>query len=193
MKFLHSRQGNGTYVLVSKEDALIQTLAAAPGRIVERGINPGDLGRHIHILDRSLTDSFASYLPSGWTLYIGSMVEPVRRASLTPATGSLREGLERTLTVLGPGLSPSLRTAGFMPYRGRIKRATGTPEGHRPVAAAVATGDRAKARQYTLSPVREGRMDHLIPNREGALNFQSDTVTDLQETRNLTSSSFPVA
>jgi biotin operon repressor len=112
IKFLHSRQGNGTYVIVSSEDALIQPLAAVHGRDCRAGDNPGDFGRQIHIrsaprpaiskarralsmvsamlmrrseggVDRPLTDSFASYLPAGWTLYSGSMVEPVRRASLT--------------------------------------------------------------------------------------------------------------
>jgi GntR family transcriptional regulator len=34
IEFLHSRQGKGTYVIVTSEDALIQPLAAAHGGIV---------------------------------------------------------------------------------------------------------------------------------------------------------------
>jgi hypothetical protein len=44
MKFLHSRQGNDTYVIVSREDALIQPLAAAHGGMVERRIIRGISG-----------------------------------------------------------------------------------------------------------------------------------------------------
>jgi hypothetical protein len=185
--------GNGTYVVVSKEDALIQPLAAAHGRDSRAGDNPGDFGRQIHIrsaprpaiskarralstvsamlmrrsegcVDRPLTDSFASYLPGGWTLYIGSMVEPVRRPSLTSrhrrfkrlAASSEPQDLRKGI---GRSLSPSARGNG----RG----------------AAI----------HALSSSRLLKGSH-VQSRERTLRFQVDTVAQLQETRDHTLLSF---
>ena len=120
----------------------------------------GPMGR----LDRPLTDSFASYLPGGWALYIGSMVEPVRRPRLT----SRHRRFKRL-----PGSSD----------RGISGRVSAGLFRHLPEAT-------AEALQSMLFHLEEIDGIPCCKQRGGTLTFQSSTVADLQEPRHHTLPSF---